>query len=172
MIERLLFVIIVVAEYTSYHLTTTCFKIHRLIKVICILCDAATSSDVFSSRATGKAPPPIFSLVAMVAVHSCNVLVLATHEKHWLIKVVNVIGLLTFWITPFHNSSAFPVPNSVLFFIVMHTYHLIHSMLSLTVYVLEVVDHTHFDIVFLQGNLNCCFQSTHHQYQHKQQQQK
>ena len=130
MIVHLLFVIIVVVEYTSYHLTTTCFKIHQ---VICILCDVATCTDVLSSRATGKAPHPIFSLVAMVAVHSCNVLVLATHEKHWLIKVVNVIGLLAFLITPFQNSSAFPIPNSVLFFIVMHTYHLIHSILSLTV---------------------------------------
>lgn len=72
-------------------------------------------------------------LVAMVTVHSTNVVVWITLKIHGLVEVVNITSVIALWIAMVQDPSALPIPNSVLSMVVMHTLHLIHSICAMAV---------------------------------------
>ena len=116
-------------------LIRTYLKVHVCVKVIGIACQPAAINFEPLCRAARESPPSIFTPVIMVAINSSNILITATHEVHWLVKMVNIICECTLGISTEFEVLAVPAPSSVSCAAIVNALHLVHSSTFVATYV-------------------------------------
>ena len=120
--------VVVIAEYASYSLPRACRKLEWTVKLVYIASNSTTGGFIIRGGATRELPPPILTMVVMVALCAYDKFVRSARKRHRFVKVVHVSCGVTFWVSGFKNPVTLPIPGSIFVVIVMHAGDLVHGV--------------------------------------------
>ena len=122
-----------VAVETNKELAIGSLVIHSTIPVIYVASKCTVPCVVVICTATLKPPPAIFSMIVMIAAHSCHYIISWAPEIKRSISIIHMTCPVATRKWDIHCSSATEVPTAIFSVVVMVTLYRIESLSRITI---------------------------------------